>query len=273
MSDFDTALERLLTDPGFAAALAADPTAALAGYQLTAEEQELLRTQMGGAGGGSTAAVETRANQSSAFGLLSPLTGMMGGFGDIGAAAGATLLILLLSVTLFSGDDDASQTPSIVAPVSTEPPGPSFETQTYVERGISVEVPDGWARTEAGVWVDYTDPEESGRRVRLLVENAGSSTQPLSFLRAAGDRLSKNRGSCDEPYQEIRLDESKIADQPSAELEYTCGEGQEQRHGIWHAVVANGKAYSFFLTTPDARFEESKPIFDEMVRTFSLTSS
>ncbi|WBB98118.1 MULTISPECIES: Os1348 family NHLP clan protein [unclassified Solwaraspora] len=89
MSDFDTALERLLTDPGFAAALAADPTAALAGYQLTAEEQELLRTQMGGAGGGSTAAVETRANQSSAFGLLSPLTGMMGGFGDIGAAAGA----------------------------------------------------------------------------------------------------------------------------------------------------------------------------------------
>ncbi|WBC23562.1 serine/threonine-protein kinase [Solwaraspora sp. WMMA2080] len=192
---------------------------------------------------------------------------------QIGAAAGATLLILLLSVTLFSGDDDASQTPSIVAPVSTEPPGPSFETQTYVERGISVEVPDGWARTEAGVWVDYTDPEESGRRVRLLVENAGPSTQPLSFLRAAGDRLSKNRGSCDEPYQEIRLDESKIADQPSAELEYTCGEGQEQRHGIWHAVVANGKAYSFFLTTPDARFEESKPIFDEMVRTFSLTSS
>ncbi|ROO50673.1 hypothetical protein EDC02_5524 [Micromonospora sp. Llam0] len=88
MSDFDTVLERLLTDPGFAAGLAADPTTALAGYQLTAEEQELLRTQMGGAATGSTTAVETRANQSSAFGLLSPLTGMMGGFGDIGAAAG-----------------------------------------------------------------------------------------------------------------------------------------------------------------------------------------
>ncbi|MFV2011486.1 MULTISPECIES: protein kinase domain-containing protein [unclassified Micromonospora] len=192
---------------------------------------------------------------------------------QIGAAAGATLLILLLSVTLFSGDDDAPQTPSIVAPVNTEPPGPSFETQIYVERGISVAVPDGWARTEAGVWVDYTDPEESGRRVRLLVENAGPSTQPLSFLRAAGDRLSNNRGSCQEPYQEVRLDESTIADQPSAELEYTCGEGQERRHGIWHAVVANGKAYSFFLTTPDAQFEESKPIFEEMVRTFSLTNS
>jgi len=89
MSDFDTVLERLLTDPGFAAGLAADPTTALAGYQLTAEEQELLQTQMGGAATGPTAAVETRANQSSAFGLLSPLTGMMGGFGDIGAAAGA----------------------------------------------------------------------------------------------------------------------------------------------------------------------------------------
>ncbi|MFY1695584.1 MULTISPECIES: Os1348 family NHLP clan protein [unclassified Solwaraspora] len=86
MSDFDTVLERLLTDAGFAARLAADPVGALAGYQLTADERELLATQAGDAAPGATAAVETRANQSSAFGLFSPLTGMLDGFGDIGSA-------------------------------------------------------------------------------------------------------------------------------------------------------------------------------------------
>src|SRR5437764_561356 len=46
MSDFDTVLERLVTDPGFARALAADPDAALAGYRLDADEVALLRSQV-----------------------------------------------------------------------------------------------------------------------------------------------------------------------------------------------------------------------------------
>src|SRR5204863_9481623 len=44
MTDFDAALERLLTDDGFKAALAADPARALAGYRLTPDEAELLST-------------------------------------------------------------------------------------------------------------------------------------------------------------------------------------------------------------------------------------
>ena len=46
MSDFDAALERLLTDPSFAAQLAADPDRALAGYRLDAGESEVLRSQV-----------------------------------------------------------------------------------------------------------------------------------------------------------------------------------------------------------------------------------
>ncbi|WP_326555324.1 hypothetical protein [Micromonospora sp. NBC_01813] len=89
MSDFDTVLERLLTDPAFASALAADRGAALAGYQLTADEVALLGTQLGGdEDAGGTAAVETRANQSSGFGLFSPLGGMLDGLGDFGAVSG-----------------------------------------------------------------------------------------------------------------------------------------------------------------------------------------
>jgi hypothetical protein len=78
MSDFDEVLERLVTEPDFAGALAADPERALAGYRLSADEIELLHSQVG-ADPMAEHDVEVRANQSSTFGMLSPLVGMFGG--------------------------------------------------------------------------------------------------------------------------------------------------------------------------------------------------
>jgi hypothetical protein len=85
MSDFDVVLERLVNEPSFAAALAADPAAALAGYRLDAGEVELLRSQAAPDSGGGLAAVEARTNKSSTFGLFSAVA-------DIGhsLSAGAT---------------------------------------------------------------------------------------------------------------------------------------------------------------------------------------
>jgi hypothetical protein len=77
MSDFDTVLERLLSDAPFAAALAADPSAALAGYRLDADEAALLRSQVTGDAGGNSA-VEERTSKSSTFGLLSPIMALGG---------------------------------------------------------------------------------------------------------------------------------------------------------------------------------------------------
>jgi hypothetical protein len=82
MSDFDEVLERLVGEPEFAAALAADPERALAGYRLSDDEVTLLHTQVGGEGAAQHA-VEVRANQSSTFGMLSPLVGMFGGGGGL----------------------------------------------------------------------------------------------------------------------------------------------------------------------------------------------
>jgi hypothetical protein len=77
MTDFDTVLERLVSDPSFAAALAADPAGTLAGYRLSADERDLLHSQVSGDAGGQST-VETRTNQSSVFGMLSPLAGLGG---------------------------------------------------------------------------------------------------------------------------------------------------------------------------------------------------
>ncbi len=79
MSDFDDVLERLLTDPGFQARLAADPAGALAGYRLTADELELLQAQVGGGDAGQSR-VEQRTSKASMFGLFSSIGS---GIGDV----------------------------------------------------------------------------------------------------------------------------------------------------------------------------------------------
>ncbi|GAA0802489.1 hypothetical protein [Spirilliplanes yamanashiensis] len=89
MSDFDAVLERLLTDPGFAAALAAAPGPALAGYDLTPDEVALLCSQAGG-DCAPPSQVERRVTKSSAFGLFGPLLGGGAEQGFGAAPAGAS---------------------------------------------------------------------------------------------------------------------------------------------------------------------------------------
>jgi hypothetical protein len=90
MSDFDAALERLLTDPSFAARLAADPDRALAAYRLDRAESELLRSQVVADSAAASAAVETRTTRSSTYGLFSSLGDWPGfGTGEGGGAPSA----------------------------------------------------------------------------------------------------------------------------------------------------------------------------------------
>ncbi|MER7006631.1 hypothetical protein ABT297_26810 [Dactylosporangium sp. NPDC000555] len=78
MSDFDEVLERLLSDPAFKARLAADPAGALAEYRLTPDELDVLRSQVGDAGGQTH--VEQRTSKASMFGVFSSIGS---GLGDV----------------------------------------------------------------------------------------------------------------------------------------------------------------------------------------------
>jgi hypothetical protein len=91
MSDFEAALERLLTDPSFAVELARDPKAALSGYLLDPAELEVLQSQVATDDLAGLAAVEDRTTKSSTFGMFSSL-GEWAEFGtatSTGSAAGA----------------------------------------------------------------------------------------------------------------------------------------------------------------------------------------
>ncbi|HET6478654.1 MAG TPA: serine/threonine protein kinase, partial [Actinoplanes sp.] len=146
-------------------------------------------------------------------------------------------------------------------------------TQQYNDRGISVQVPKAWNRKAAGAWVDYADPNDPKRKVRILVEKASSSATPSSFLGIAENTLKNRSSSCTDPYARVGLAKTQISGRDGAVLEYTCGDGDEARHGLWGAVISGGKAYSFYLTTKESQFAASKPIFDQMIKTYALQAS
>ncbi|HEX5588845.1 MAG TPA: Os1348 family NHLP clan protein [Candidatus Limnocylindrales bacterium] len=89
MAGIDDVLERLVTDAGFRARLASDPSAALAGYDLTPSDLQLLSSQLDMTAG-SSGGVEARTSKAGLFGLLGgvdELAEAIGGSGAGGAAA------------------------------------------------------------------------------------------------------------------------------------------------------------------------------------------
>jgi serine/threonine protein kinase len=183
-----------------------------------------------------------------------------------GSAALAVVVVLVAALSLHAGGDN---TP----PAAQNPPAAqvhaAFQTQDYSDRGITVKVPKEWKHSASGNWVDYYDPKDTKRKVRILVEKSNGT--PTSFLGIAENGLKTRSTTCPKPYQRVNLQPATIAGQEGAVLEYTCGTGSSARHGLWGAVVTGGKAFSFYLTTKDSQFAESKPIFDEMIKTYALS--
>ncbi|MEV7622330.1 protein kinase [Actinoplanes sp. NPDC089786] len=185
------------------------------------------------------------------------------------AGGGAlVVLIALILVIAIPGGDDPAKTPTAAGQQSQAPPPAAFPTQEYHDRGINVNVPKGWSRKSGGSWVDYVDPKNRLRKVRILVET--SKATPEKFLGVAENTLRTRSTNCPKPYKQVSLEPQSIAGRDGAVLEYTCGSGPEGRHGKWGAVIRDGKAYSFFLTTTEATFADSTPIFDEMLSSYAL---
>ncbi|MCZ7420939.1 serine/threonine-protein kinase [Verrucosispora sp. WMMA2121] len=189
------------------------------------------------------------------------------------AAAGGLAVLLLIGIVAFASGGDETPTTPVAEPSTSADEGPGIEMQEHSARGVQMLVPKGWKRAApaGGVYIDYTDPEDSGRRVRILNEKwSGTSVR---WAQVAENGLKTRSASCAKPYTQVAMAEKELAGKPSAEFEYTCGEGAEMRHGIWHGVAHDGRLYSFYLTSTDARFEESKPIYAAMLKSFQLTAA
>jgi serine/threonine protein kinase len=185
----------------------------------------------------------------------------------VGGAGLAVLLAVVLIITLTGG---GGGTPTVAGPAGATSVRASFQTQDYRgDRAVAVKVPKDWKRIAAGNWVDYVDPDDAQRKVRVLVES-GTIT-PRRFAENTAQSTLRSSKNCPKPFRAVAVTDVQVAGHPGAQLEYTCGSGSSMRHGIWRETTVNGRMYSFYLTSTDARFAESKAIFDEMTRTFALT--
>jgi serine/threonine protein kinase len=185
---------------------------------------------------------------------------------------GLAILIVVVGVAALSGAFSGSNTPNATPPTATATAAntPLIPVQPYKDsRGLSIDVPKDWTKSASSTYVDFVDPN-GGRKIRINVESATGNAQ--HFFEIAETGL-KKPSICPQPYKRVALNDATLAGRPGAELEYTCGSGDSMRHGIWGAVIVDGKAYHFYLTVPDAQFAASKVIFDEMVRSFQLNLS
>jgi hypothetical protein len=192
----------------------------------------------------------------------------------IATAAGVLALLAVVGTVVItgalSGPDGAGAAPGPSTGPSAGGKALYSGVKKYSGRGMSLNVPDGWKKTAVNTYVDFNDPENQVRRVRLNVESAGGDS--TDFFRVAEGRLKGGTDSCP-AYKHVDLRDVTVAGRAGSELEYTCGEGDAQRHGLWSAVVQGGKAYQFSLSVPEPDFADSKVIYQEMARSFTLTTS
>jgi eukaryotic-like serine/threonine-protein kinase len=188
----------------------------------------------------------------------------------IGAGGALAVLFATAVVAGLTAGAPAPAKPAARPPASLNQP--LIPVQQYADptRGITLNVPKTWRKESAQSYVDFVDPDDRGRRLRINVE-AVDRADARQFLVTAENGL-KNPRRCPAPYQQVSLRGARLAGRDGALLEYTCGSGDQMRHGIWTATVLNGKSYHFFLTVPDSEFNASKVIFDEMARSFRITA-
>jgi len=188
----------------------------------------------------------------------------------VAAVAAVTVVGLVVAMNLrgaevdgpAAGGDDATPPPTSAPPTDQ----PLIPVQQFAERGIVVNLPEGWREIDRSrIRVDFADPEDDSARIRLLREP--SRADAMRFIEIAEPNI---RSSCAEPYQRLDLRQVEVAGQPAALLEYTCGSGDQARHSLWVTVVRDEEdvAYSFFLSVAERQFEQRRVIFDELVRSF-----
>lgn len=184
------------------------------------------------------------------------------------AVAGGVAVLLLIGVIALSGDD--KQPPPIVTslPTGSTQATPPVDMQEQSVKGVTLQVPKGWDKNTGGVFVDFVDPEKAGRKVRVLAEEWGGTSK--SWAEFASRNLNSKTKSCAKPYEQLAMTDTTLAGKPATEFEYTCGDGDAKRHGVWRGVAHDDKVYSFYLTANDADFAASKPIFDAMASSFTI---
>jgi eukaryotic-like serine/threonine-protein kinase len=211
----------------------------------------------------------------------------------VAAGVGVGLVLaLVVAVSALTGDGDggeqagAGETPSTTAAAedtttTTEPTTTTEATTTTTEE---TGLPEGWT--------PFTDPHgaytlglppgwevretSNARRLDFVDSSTGSllrvewtPTPGPSAAQAWRDNApgfaANNAG-----YDEIAIDEVDYRDYDAALWEFRHGSGETMHTGNL-GFVTHGRGYAMMLRTPESRWEESQPLFEQFKRAFQPT--
>ncbi|GAA1605409.1 serine/threonine-protein kinase [Catellatospora bangladeshensis] len=198
----------------------------------------------------------------------------------LAAAAGLAGVVLITGVAWAVMGDDEQQPPGSAAPGNTLSPASSAAPQVpegmqkVTFKGVTVLVPANWKAVKAGSYVDYRDPADSERWLRINVYK--SSGAPTKELEGAERNFKKDAKRCQkDTYQRVDLSDQKLGTlETAAQLEYLCTPPEKgARHAIWRIGAADGMAYHIYLSTWDDSFAADKPVFDAAIDSFALVTT
>ncbi|GAA2402951.1 hypothetical protein Cme02nite_43650 [Catellatospora methionotrophica] len=193
----------------------------------------------------------------------------------VGLGLVGVLVVTGVAWAVMGGDDANSPaaqpgaTPSapVASSASTQVPE-GMEQVTF--KNVTVLVPKGWVPAKSGSYVDYRDPNDKERWLRINVYKSGGN--PTRELEGAEKNFKKVDRCQKDTYQRIDLSDQKLGTlETAAQLEYQCTPpNKNARHAIWRIGVEGGTAFHIYLSTWEDSFAQDKGVFDQAVGSFAI---
>jgi hypothetical protein len=194
----------------------------------------------------------------------------------IGLAAGLAAVVLVGTVAaangMFgggSGNPDAagSTTPGPKTSASTST-SPQAQAVVYAGKGYKVTVPAGWEKRAITNGIEFHDPKQTRRYVRVQVYT-GKNVD--TAIESKSKDLQKPT-NC-EIYEEIGIAPATLASIAGSQLEYSCTpKGEDPRHGTYTVITSGGKTYRIQTSTWATDYESTKPVFEQFAQSFALAA-
>ncbi|MFF5895168.1 protein kinase [Streptomyces argenteolus] len=139
--------------------------------------------------------------------------------------------------------------------------------------GFSLLVPEGWERRTENGQIDYT-PDGGAHRMRISLDPQPDFDNPLDHMRS----IEKDLAARLPGYARLTMESNTFRDRPGSRWEFTWVESKDHpgpRHGIDQMYFAGtgGPEYALYLTGPAEDREETRQLFETMLRSWQPPES
>jgi eukaryotic-like serine/threonine-protein kinase len=143
---------------------------------------------------------------------------------------------------------------------STTPDASSGFTSYTDPTGFSLDVPQGWQRSQSGTQVKFSEPGTT--RYLLVDQTDHPKKDPAKDWEQQEKSVSKRLPN----YQRISIETVDYRDYPAADWQFTYA---TQTQVIDRGFVAGNKGYALYIQGPQGNFTDSQQVFQRATDSFS----